>query len=113
MSSSTTEEKIDEIINDYKEHAGWARLESSDPTRTRNEETLKQALLSLIAEERAHERKISRQLYAKRNPQYTKQWMADYLGISRPTLSKWLNDPEQFTLGAIMKLQGLSTKQGE
>lgn len=71
----------------------------------------REAIQRLIVEVRADERKRARTLYAKRNPQYTKQWIADYLGVSRPTLNKWLKNPEEFTLGAVLKLSSLNTKQ--
>lgn len=37
--------------------------------------------------------------------------ISKHLGISRPTLSKWLANPEMFTLGAIRKLQQLSNPE--
>ena len=57
-----------------------------------------------VEEARADERLEARKLYAKRKPQRTKQWLADVLGISRPTLYKWLENPEMFTIGAVKKL---------
>lgn len=44
-------ETLDDIFDDYKEHAGWARLYSSNPTRTRDEATLKQAILQWVNDE--------------------------------------------------------------
>lgn len=114
------------------EHAIWyirrtikLMQEGKEPSfvtgTNKQDEKSKQALLQwsdrraekLVVEARKSERIKVRQLYAKRNPLYTKQWIADYLGISRPTLSKWLDNPEKFTIGAIEKLAALTaTKDG-
>lgn len=57
------------------------------------------------------EREKARKFYAKRKPQFTKTWVADVLGISRPTLDKWIANPEQFTIGAVKKLAELKAQQ--
>lgn len=59
------------------------------------------------------EREKARKFYAKRRPQFTKTWAADVLGVSRPTLDKWLKNPEQFTIGAVIKLAELKAQQEE
>lgn len=74
-------------------------------------------ILQLIAADRKRvaleEREKARKFYAKRKPQFTKTWVADILGISRPTLDKWLKNPEQFTVGAVKKLAELKAQQEE
>jgi hypothetical protein len=67
----------------------------------------------IALEARKSERIKARQFYAKRNPLYTREWIADLLGISRPTLNKWLNDPGMFTVDAIQKLATLKQSQKE
>jgi len=67
----------------------------------------------IALEARKSERIKARQFYAKRNPLYTREWIADLLGISRPTLNKWLNDPGMFTVDAIQKLVTLKQSQKE
>lgn len=64
-----------------------------------------------VLEAKQSERISARKLYAKRNPTFTKQWIAGQLGISRPTLNKWIDDPEQFTIGAIRKLATLQAEK--
>lgn len=39
---------LDSIFDDYKKHAGWAQLISSNPDDTRTEETLKAAIIKLF-----------------------------------------------------------------
>lgn len=65
-------------------------------------DTATQALLALMDRVRIDERK--RHSNKKR---YSLEAISKKLGISRPTLTKWLDDPEQFTLGAIKRLQEL------
>lgn len=42
--------RLDDIFDDYKEHAGWARSLSSNPKNNRDEEWLKSKLKSLMLE---------------------------------------------------------------
>lgn len=42
--------KLDQIFKDYKNVAGWSAVESTDPTRTRNEAWLKQQIKDLMLE---------------------------------------------------------------
>lgn len=39
--------------------------------------------------------------------------IADLLGVSRPTLNKWIEDPEQFTVGAVIKSAELRSQKEE
>ena len=64
-----------------------------------------------VAKAKADERERVRKYYAKKKPQFTKQWIADVLNISRPTLDKWIADPERFTVGAIKILAELQKEK--
>ena len=46
--------------------------------------------------------------YIKENPQVKKQYIAEKLGISRPTLDSWINRPiEKFTVEELEKIKRL------
>lgn len=44
---------------------------------------------------------------------YTKSWIAKQLGVSRPYLNKLLEDPDQFTIGMVKKLEALHKEVSE
>lgn len=86
-------------------------------------EELRKKLTSIVHEELGHPDDYQplinaleaycqrREVAARRNApagKYTQEWVARQLGISRPTLAKWLENPELFTVGALKRLQDLA-----
>ena len=63
---------------------------------------------------KAHERALVEAREQSKNCHpYTQEWIAKHIGISRPTLAKWLKNPEMFTLDAVKKLAALQSKSKE
>lgn len=113
MSTPHIDAKPDKIDLWIAEHTYVSDDTDDGVIRSAEYDSLKADLKKLIARERLDERRKTREFYAKRNPQFTRKWVADALGISRPTLNKWIENPEMFTVGAIRKLAQLEAQIGE
>lgn len=66
-----------------------------------------------VRQARKEERLKARQHYASKKPLYTKSWIADFLGVSRPFLNTLLDDPDKFTVGMIRKIATLTKDRSE
>lgn len=97
------EERIDEVLKEYRDWYYTAGVKDRGHLPNFDAET-RTAILQLMNEV---EREAVRQdrLKHSNNKRYSLETIAKRIGVSRPTLTKWLEKPEMFTVGAIKKLQ--------